>query len=203
MEPRSDSCTSVSLLGRLGSSPNDGAAWTEFVRRYGPRLLLWCRQWQLQEADAQDVAQNVLLRLSRQFETFRYDPTGSFRAWLKTVAYRAWCDWQDEQRRGMVRGSGDTAILGRLCEVEARDDLVRQIEDEYDRELLEAASAQVRLRVEPRTWEAFELLTFQNFSGAEAAAQVGMKVGAVYVAKNKVQKMLREAIRRLEGEGST
>jgi RNA polymerase sigma-70 factor (ECF subfamily) len=202
MEPSSHARTSASLLGRLGGNPNDAAAWDEFVRRYGRKVLLWCRHWRLQEADAEDVTQNVLLLVARKMQTFRYDPGRSFRAWLKAIAHGAWCDWLEGQKRP-GRGSGDTQVLDVLTTVEARDDLAQKLEEEYDQELLEAAKARVRLRVEPHTWEAFRLLAFEGVSGADAAERLAMKVGAVFVAKSKVQKMLKEEIRKLDTEDSS
>jgi RNA polymerase sigma factor (sigma-70 family) len=202
MDPSSHARTSESLLGRLGGNPGDGAAWREFVKRYGRKIYLWCRHWGLQEADAQDVTQNVLLKVARQMQTFRYDPNKSFRGWLKTIAHAAWCDWLDDQRRA-GQGSGDTDVMRQLATLEGRDDLTRRLEAEYDQELLEAASARVRLRVEAHTWAAFRLLAFEGLSGAEAADRLGMKVGAVFVAKSKVQKLLKEEIQELEpGEPS-
>jgi RNA polymerase sigma-70 factor (ECF subfamily) len=201
MEPSSAARTSASLLARLGRAPADGAAWEEFLRRYQPRILQWCRRWGLQEADAQDVTQNVLLRLTRQMETFRYDPSRRFRAWLKAVAHGAWCDWLGS-RPAAAQGSGDTAVFDQLGTVEAGDSLAAAIEEEYDRELLQAASVRVRLRVEPHTWEAFRLLAFDGLSGAEAAPKTGMSVAAAFVAKSKVQKMLRQEIETLEAEDS-
>ena len=78
-----DSGTSTSLLVRLQQAPADQAAWAEFVRRYGTRIHGWCRRWGLQEADAQDVCQDVLVKLVRAMRAFRYDPAQSFRGWLK------------------------------------------------------------------------------------------------------------------------
>ncbi len=193
-----DSRTSASLLGRLGSNPNDGAAWGEFVRRYGRKVLEWCRHWKLQEADAQDVTQNVLLLVARQMRTFRYDPQRSFRAWLKTITRRAWCDWLEAQKRP-GQGSGESQVLQLLGSLEAGDSLAERLEQEYDRELFEAATVRVRLRIEPHVWEAFRLLAFEGVSGAEAAARLGMKVGAVFVAKGRVQKMLQQEVQALEG----
>ena len=57
--------TSVTLLGRLREDPKDQAAWNDFVARYQPKILQWCRGWGLQESDANDVTQAVLLKLSR------------------------------------------------------------------------------------------------------------------------------------------
>jgi len=75
------------LLNRLRHAPADPAAWEEFVRRYGPRIHAWCRGWGLQDADAQDVTQDVLLEIARKVRDFHFDPTRSFRAWLKTLAH--------------------------------------------------------------------------------------------------------------------
>jgi RNA polymerase sigma factor (sigma-70 family) len=197
MEPSSHARTSASLLVRIGGNPGDGAAWGEFVKRYGRKIYHWCRHWGLQEADAHDVTQNVLLKVARQMDAFRYDPAKSFRGWLKTITHAAWCDWLDDQRRA-GQGSGDTAVLRQLATLEGRDDLTQRLEAEYDQELLEAASARVRLRVAPHTWEAFRLLAFEDLSGADVAERLGMKVGAVFVAKSKVQKLLKEEIRELE-----
>ena len=85
-----------------------------------------------------------------------------------------------------------------LQTVEAREDLVRRLDEEFDRELLEEAMARVRVRVAPRTWEAFERTAVRGESGAEAAAALGMKVATVFVARSKVQKMLQEELRKLD-----
>jgi RNA polymerase sigma-70 factor (ECF subfamily) len=195
---RSSDNTSASLLGRLAGSPGDADAWNTFVRRYGPKILLWCRYWNLQDADAEDVAQNVLLLLARKMQTFVYDPTRSFRAWLKTLTHAAWCDWA-EGRKKLGRGSGDSAVLDQLQSVAARDDLLTRIEAQYDTELLEEASARVRARVDEHTWEAFRLLAFEELSGAEAGARLGLRVATVFKAKSRVQKMLQDELRLLEG----
>ena len=97
----SPSQTSVTLLGRLRQEGTDQQAWVEFVRRYGPRICGWCRQWGLQEADAQDVAQDVLLKLAAKLRTFAYDPTRSFRGWLKTLTHHAWCDFVNDRPRSV------------------------------------------------------------------------------------------------------
>ena len=68
--------TSLTLLGRLRRDPKDQAAWSEFVARYGPRILQWCRGWGLQESDAQDVTQDVLLKLNGLMARFRRPTAG-------------------------------------------------------------------------------------------------------------------------------
>src|SRR5215208_5214856 len=133
-----DSGTRVSLLGLLRRDPTNQDAWGEFVEQYGPKIYGWCLRWNLQDADAQDVTQNVLLRLAEKLRDFRYDPSRSFRAWLKTLAHHACVDLRvARQRPG--QGSGDSSVGLLLDNVEAREDLARQLEDEFDRELLQEA----------------------------------------------------------------
>jgi RNA polymerase sigma-70 factor (ECF subfamily) len=189
--------TSPTLLGRLRQNPADPAAWNLFVRRYGPRIYAWCRLWHLQEADAQDVTQSVLVQMVSTMQTFTYRPSGSFRGWLKTVTYHAWRKYLKSQQRA-GRGSGDSAALAVLHELKARRDLFRELQQEFDLELLEEATARVRLRVHPRTWEAYRLFTEETLSAQEAAQRLHMQVAMVYVARNKVKKMLRQEIHKLE-----
>lgn len=191
-----ESHTSATLLGRLRQVPADQAAWTEFTERYGRKIYSWCRQWNLQEADAEDVTQTVLLKLAEKMQTFLYDPAKKFRAWLKTVTRHAWSDYW--AGRGRITAAGGSQALELLQTVEAREDLVRRLDDEFDRELLDEAMARVRLRVIPRTWEAFVRTALQGQPGAEAAKELGMKVATVFVARSKVQSMLQEELRRLE-----
>jgi RNA polymerase sigma-70 factor (ECF subfamily) len=192
-----DASTALSLLLRLQQEPADQAAWGDFVKRYGRRIYLWCRQWQLQEADAEDVTQNVLLILAEKLRELTYDPSGSFRAWLKTVTHHAWHRYLANQQRA-GQGGGDSHTFLLLQTLEARDDLAVRLEEEFDRELLELAMLRVAQRVEPHTWRAFQLLTLEGLSGADTAAQLAMPVAMVYVAKSRVQKMLQEEIQQIE-----
>jgi RNA polymerase sigma-70 factor (ECF subfamily) len=188
--------TSATLLARLRHLPPDQTAWGEFTERYGPKIFAWCRKWNLQQADAEDVTQTVLLKLAEKMQTFVYDPSQSFRAWLKTVTRHAWSDFWNT--RGKAMAAGGTQAIQILHAVEAREDLVQRLEGEFDRELLEAAVDRVRMRVTPRTWQAYEMTAVEGRSGAEAAQALGMKVATVFVAKSKVLKFLQEERQKLE-----
>jgi RNA polymerase sigma-70 factor (ECF subfamily) len=197
MENGSSSGTRITLLGRLLKDPTNQAVWSEFVEHYGGKVYGWCRKWNLQEADAQDVTQDVLVKLADKMKTFHYDPSRSFRAWLKTITRHAWKDFLDSQKR-LTKGSGDSGVAQMLDSLEARDDLLKHLEEEFDREILEEAMLRVRLRVAPQTWEAFRLTTMEGLSGAEAAERIPMRATQVFVAKHRVQKMLQEEIQKLE-----
>jgi RNA polymerase sigma-70 factor (ECF subfamily) len=189
--------TRVTLLTQLRQDPFDQAGWDEFVERYGRHIYRWCRQWKLQDADAEDVTQDILMKLTQKLRTFAYDPSRSFRGWLKTVAHHAWRDFY-ESRRYAQRAAGDRQVEELILTIEAREDLAQKLEEAFDLELLEAAKIQVRLRVAPHTWEAFRLTALEGLPVAEVAARVHLQVAMVYVAKSKVQKMLQEEIGKLK-----
>jgi RNA polymerase sigma-70 factor (ECF subfamily) len=178
------------LLSHLRRYPSDQVSWEQFVERYGRHIYRWCRQWNLQDADAEDVTQDILVKLSHKLRAFAYDPARSFRGWLKTVAHNTWRDFKDGRRHTWPI-AGDAQARERILTLEAREDLAQKLEEAF-------AKVRVRLRVAPHTWEAFRLMALEGVPVAAVAARVRMQVAMVYVAKSKVQKMLREEIRRLE-----
>jgi RNA polymerase sigma-70 factor (ECF subfamily) len=143
------------------------------------------------------VTQEILAKLARKLRDFHYDPSRSFRGWLKTLAHHAWRDFVDSPRRAQP-AAGDGQVWELMQALEAREDLAQKLEEAFDHELLEAAKVRVRLRVAPHTWEAFRLVALEGLPVAEVAAMVQMQVAMVYVAKSKVQKMLQEEIQKLE-----
>jgi RNA polymerase sigma-70 factor (ECF subfamily) len=192
--------TSETLLGRLRDQPADAAAWQAFVKRYHPRIHEYCRSCNLQPADVDDVTQTVLLKLSVTMRTFHYDPNQSFRAWLKTVTRHVLSDYLAEKHRD--QGSGDSDVLRLLSNVEAREGLAKQIDEEFDCELLDIALRRIRRRVPEQQWEAFQLTALERLSGADVAARLGMRVATVYTAKSKVQKLVRDEICRLDNSAT-
>lgn len=198
----SELSTSSTLLIRLRDL-NDATAWQEFVERYTPRIYAWCRRYQLQESDASDITQEVLTKLLKAMRSFEYRADrGSFRGWLKTVTNNAIRDFLSG-RSELDRGSGDTVVQGHLSAIQAPDalaDLAKTIEAEAEFELLLIAEAKIRLRVQPQTWRAYELTAKQQRKPAEAAAEIGMPISEVYVARSRVIKLLKEEVNRLNGD---
>lgn len=189
--------TSVTLLGRLRQQPFDQDAWVEFVDRYGPAILSWCKRWRLQEADAEDVTQNILAKLAQKLRKFQYDPEGTFRGWLRQVTQNALTDFVN-WKKSVVHGNGTEQVSRLLDNVEASADLVARLGQEFDLELFEEAACRVQLRVQPNTWMAFQLHEREGLSGAEAASQLGIPVAQVFVYSRRVLHLIRAEIRKLE-----
>ena len=187
--------TSRTLLERLQNNPADSKAWDLFVERYRPRIHSWCLTWGLQPSDAEDVAQEVLVKLFAAMSKFQYDPARSFRAWLKTVTKHAWCDFLAARKKDPGRNAGP---LDKIADsTDAQSNLERHFEDAFDAELLDLAIHRVKNRVKPATWQAFQLTAVDGHSGADAAQKLQIPVAHVFVAKNRVQNMLQEEIRIL------
>jgi RNA polymerase sigma-70 factor (ECF subfamily) len=184
--------TSQSLLDALQQEEPNAAAWEVFVERYGRRLLRWCRCWGLQDSDAQDVAQAVLLAVVQGIGRFNRRAPGSFRAWLKTIAHRCHARVLEQQVRLAQ------APTGAIDSLTARDDLARQFDEQADQEIYEAAQHHVRQQVAPATWEAFRLTALEGLPGREVAQRLGMGLGSVYMARNRVQHRLRDEVQRLD-----
>jgi RNA polymerase sigma-70 factor (ECF subfamily) len=185
-------------LFRSGAPDED--AWREFVDFYGRRIYKWCRHWQLQDADAEEVTQRVLLLLLARMREFVYDPSRSFRAWLKTVTHHAWRNLVTSRQLAPTP-SGDSQQWESLLTIAARDDLAQRLEREFDRELLEQAMVRVRIRVAPHNWEAFRLTAIDGMEAREVAQRLEMKIANVYAARSNVQRLLREEVERLERDG--
>jgi RNA polymerase sigma-70 factor (ECF subfamily) len=189
--------TRITLLERVARS--EETAWQEFVAHYGPMILRWCQRGGLQPADASDVSQEVLLRLARRLKDFAYDPSRSFRSWLKVVTNHALQDYIKQQQRP-GHGSGDSVVLTFLNNLQAREDLLTDLESDFDRDLLQVAMSRVRLAVATHTWEAFRLTAQEGVAPTEAAAQLEMSVGAVYQARSSVSRRLRDLISEMKAE---
>ena len=189
------SSTSLSLLHRIQANERDEAAWGEFVDRYGTRIFRWCVHRRLQHNDAEDVTQDVLLRIAKKFGEFDYDPKQSFRGWLRRVTENAIIDFARKRDNGHQNGSG---VLALLSGEPARAELTEHLAEAFDLELLEMAKSRVRNRVLPRRWSTWESMAEQGLSGQEVAQKLDVSVGTAYSTKNQIQNMSAEEVRRLE-----
>lgn len=189
--------TSLSLLARLKGDKGSGPGWDEFVQRYQPRILSWCRRWGLQESDALDVSQNVMLQLAKQMHTFEYKPGGRFRAWLKTIARRAWYDYTLRRKKAEFQAP-ESDMWRKLDNADAEQDLLTALEEECNRELLQVAMGVVQTRVKDKTWQAFKMTELDGQSADEVAQQLEIARAHVYVAKGRIQKMIVSEVQRLD-----
>ena len=190
--------TRPSLLVRLRDA-QDADAWRQFVELYGPIVYRFARRHRLQDADAADLTQEVLRGVSGGVGRLDYDPRrGSFRGWLFTLAHRKLYDLLARRRRQELP-SGDSATQMLLDELPARDseDVWNQ---EHEQQVFAWAAEQVRGQFTETTWRAFWATAVEGRDAAAVAEELHLSVGAVYVAKSRVQARLREQVRQVTDE---
>ena len=188
--------TRGSLIVRLADG-RDARDWEEFVEIYAPLVFHFARRRGLQEADAADVTQEVLSAASRALKRGKYDRRkGTFRGWLFTIARNEVYTLLASRQRGEQASGGTTAQL-RLSAVAEKEEEASW-EADYEQRLLAWAAECVKGEVQPATWRAFERTALDRASGETVAAELGLSIGAVYLAKSRVMKRLRELVRQIE-----
>jgi RNA polymerase sigma-70 factor, ECF subfamily len=181
--------TSVSLLERL-RQPGAQEAWARFVDLYTPLLYYWARRVGLQEPDAADLVQEVFATLVQKLPEFHYDRDKSFRSWLRTVLLNTW----RASRRGEAARAAGTGDLRDLADPENVDALE---EAEFQQHLAVRALHLMQGDFQPATWKACWEYVVCERSAAEVAAELGMTVNAVYLAKSRVLRRLRQELEGL------
>jgi RNA polymerase sigma-70 factor (ECF subfamily) len=191
--------TRPSLLIRLRDR-DDHPAWSQFVDVYRPLIHGFARRHGLQDADAADLAQEVLRAVAGAVPQLDYDPgRGSFRGWLFTVVRNKLRTFLDARRR-QVPGTGDTGVEELLRQQPTPADAQDLWEREYERRLFTWAAERVRATVREATWQAFWRTAVEGDRGQDVARDLGMTVAAVYLAKSRVMARLKEHVRQLQDE---
>lgn len=188
--------TKVTLLANV-QSPENREAWEEFVVIYRPVIYRMARRRGMQDADAQDVAQNTLIRIAGAMANYVQQDGIRFRHWLRRVARNAILSAMTRSPKDAAEGG--TAAADLLDEQEAADPGVDfDLEKEHRRELYLRAAASVRTDVNAETWQAFEMTVVQGLACEDVARHLGKSVGTVYAARSRIIKRLRDQIKRME-----
>ena len=181
--------TSSSLLLRL-RRPGEQAAWQRFIDLYTPLLYYWACRMGLAGQDAADLVQDVFVTLVQKLPQFQYQPgKGSFRSWLRTVAENRWRDAL--RKRAAAPKNAGPAPLEDAAVPDAASALW---EAEYRQQLLARAVQIMQSDFEEKTWKACWALVVEGKSGADAAAELGMTIDAVYAARSRVLRRLRQEL---------
>lgn len=175
--------TSVSLLERL-KRPNQPEAWARFVDLYTPLLYYWARRVGLRAPEAGDLVQDVFVVLLQKLPEFTYDPRKQFRSWLRTVTLNK---WRESQRRRQPHAAP-------LSELAAPPDMDGFEETEYRHRLVGRALELMQEDFQPATWKACWDYVVVGRPVGEVARALGLTVNAVYLAKSRVLRRLRQEL---------
>lgn len=183
--------TSLSLLDRARANA-DAEAWHRLSGIYTPLLQAWLTRFEVPATDADDLVQEVLMTVSRELPRFAHSGrTGAFRTWLRRIlVYRVRDFWRSRKYHPSAPGGSSW--------VEQLDQLADESSDascnwnlEHDRHVMARLLEFVRPRFEPKTWEAFYRQMFDGQRADVVAAELGMRLSSVYVARSRVLSTLR------------
>lgn len=191
--------THLSLLCDIREDKDRDESWVVFNSRYHGVILGWCVRRGLPQDGAEDLTQDILLKLFQQLPTYHHDPArGQFRGWLKTVVNNTITDfWRRLQRRPDADAIGGTAFLKRVADLTDHDacgDLSSVI-DAHARTTAAEIFERVRSKLKETTWQAFHQAMVDGRPAAEIAAGLNLSIASVYKATYRVKQMLLEEYR--------
>jgi RNA polymerase sigma-70 factor (ECF subfamily) len=184
--------TRASLLVRL-RDPRDDDAWREFVGVYAPLIYGYVRKQGLQDADAADLCQDVLTAVAGAIGRLEYDPArGAFRNWLFTIVrHKLSSRRKTGSRHPQLCNDALAVHVMQQCAAPAA---TAEWETEWERSVFAWACEQVRPNVTDASWHAFWRTAIDGQSSKQVAAELGMTVAAIYVARSRVLARLRELV---------
>jgi RNA polymerase sigma-70 factor (ECF subfamily) len=186
--------TRHSLLLRLRDR-DDQQAWHEFFEIYQPLVYRLARARGAQDAEAEDIAQDVMLAVTRAIEQFEVDRDGnSFRSWLATITRNLALNRLRNVKTRPAAGQLESGQLERLPGDLGDERARREFAYEHRRQVFLWAAGQLRERFSERNWNAFWQTCVEGRSVAEVADELGIAAGAVYVARCRVIARLREIV---------
>ena len=175
--------TSLTWLGRLTGSPTE-SDWKQLLDVYGPLLAGWLARSGVPAADRDDLIQEVLMVVVRRVSEFDHRGPGAFRAWLRGILAN--------HLRKYFRDRPESGPAIDLDAVAAADSVLGR---QWDREHDEHLAARVLRLVEGdfalATWAAFCRQVLDGRPAPEVAAELGLTVNSVLLAKSRVLKRLR------------
>jgi RNA polymerase sigma-70 factor (ECF subfamily) len=197
--------TRATLLERV-RDPGDQASWREFHDLYRPLVVAVARRGGLTEDEAEDVAQETFRAMVAALPDYRYDPErASFKGWLRTIVNHRIADFVRQRdgrtgarARAMVRERPSTRVLEGVA-APAPTPAEDVFDEEWRRTLLLRALAELKPSVAFTTYQAVYLL-IHGKSAADAARDLGISRGSVYLAKHRTQAKLRRRVKELEAK---
>lgn len=181
--------TSMSLLDRLRQSP-DEENWRRLVEIYSPLIRDWLRRRGVQSQDAEDLLQEVLVVVVRKLPSFeRAEHAHAFRGWLRSITANCLRDLWRKAKARPTATSDYSAIVDQLAD--PNSGLSHEWDLEYDRQVTRHLLQLVKPQFAASTFLAFRRLALEGQTPEQVAAELGISVNAVFIAKSRVLAQLR------------
>ena len=196
--------TRKSLIERLGDW-EDQRSWEEVHKIYHRLILSVAIDSGLRREEALDVVQETFFRLAQQQKEGKYDPEkGSFKAWLMNQARWRINDQFRKRKKDtamMEFGSPDdsrrTAVLDR-CEDPDGPDIEKMWDEEWSKSLTERGLAATKQLVAPKQFQIYDCYVVKEWPASKVKEELGISIAQVYLAKNRVGRILKKELEKLE-----
>lgn len=187
--------TRATLLKR--AALGDEIAWIKLDGLYRPMLLDWARRSGANSLDADEAASEVLVTLVRFLARFEYDPSRSFRGYLRTMLRNELI----RLSRMKLDSKDDSQLHNLLADEASKDSLVDLLISQEEQLRIPAVllAARKRLR-KAATWDSWEMTELRGIPAKDVAAKLGIPVANVYVNRQRVAEMIETVGRELIGE---
>lgn len=189
--------TSLTLLEAARCGLADG--WERLDSLYRPFIYSWLRGNDVVHHDANDLAQSTMTVIAGKLAEFEHNgQQGAFRTWVRRImAFEIKRHWRDESTRNRHVGThGDT--IHRLEGVaDEGSELVAAWDRQHDEFILNQLLQQITPEFQRATILAFRKSAIDEQPVAEVARELNLSEGAVYIARSRVLKRLREAAAEL------
>jgi RNA polymerase sigma factor (sigma-70 family) len=187
---KSEFHTNIGLIARVRDR-SDVESWRQFYQFYQPLLARYMRRLGLDDHTANDVIQDVFVRLLQALPTFQLESKrGRFRSYLWRLTYSALVD---QARRVKARRQAEEEWVKRFQRDDEAESQKLHVElNEFNhQQILELAMPRVRSMTSSRAWKCFEERCLRDRPGAVIAAEMGMTDKAVFVYASRVLKAVR------------
>ena len=202
MENRGLIATRRSLVDRLANW-DDQRRWQEFFDTYWKLIYSAARKSGLADAEAQEVVQETVITVAKNIDRLKYDPAvGSFKGWLLQITrWRIADQFRKREPEGAKRphlqDDRFTATIERVPDSRIVD-LDAVWETEWKDNLLEAAIARVKRKIDPKQFQIFDCYVRKEWPAQKVAERLRVTVGQVYLARHRVAALLKKEIKALE-----
>ncbi len=184
--------THITLLARLNGT-DSAAAWSDFCARYSGLIKGFARRRGLQEADVEDILQDVLVNLSKSMPGFKYDPSkGLFRSYLKTVVLHAIFRKSCQKSGAIALGEVDSMTRA----ASEAPDVDAIWESQWRRYHIELAMRAIVAEFTERDREVFERYAVEGQEPESVASLLGISVDLVYQIKSRITRRITELVKQ-------
>jgi RNA polymerase sigma-70 factor (ECF subfamily) len=194
--------TRETLLSRLRNLA-DEESWQDFFDTYSDLIYKMALKSGLSSADADEVVQETIIGVARKLPDFQYDPSkGSFKLWLLNMTR-----WRITDQLRLLKAkdhidpnpdpSEGTSPINRYP-AQGQSELEHWWDAEWEQKVAKIALDRVKIRVDPKKYQVFDLYIVQEWPIRRVASTMGVSIAGVHLISHRISRQVRQEVKLLE-----